>query len=67
MDSNQGNDSYLEQRLGAFEGSAFSNHTALEEGIQSLLERRDLAEAEMALDHIQEDIVPFGKMRERSY
>ena len=62
MDSNQGNQSFLENRFGTFEGSAFSNHTELHEGIKSLLERNDLVEAEMAINHLLEDIpVPFGK------
>ena len=62
MDSNQGNHSFLEHRFDSFEGSAFRNHTALQEGIQSLLQRNDLADAEMALYHLEEDIrVPFGK------
>ena len=62
MYSNQGNYSFLEQRFGSFDGSAFSNHTVLQEGIQSLLERNDLGEAEMAIEHLLDDIpVPFGK------
>ena len=62
MDNNQGNYSFLKQRFGSFDGSAFSNHTALQERIQSLLERNDLGEAEMAIEHLRGDIpVPFGK------
>ena len=61
-DSNQGNYSSLEQRMDAFEGSAFRNHTELEQGIQSLLERNDLDEAKMLLDHLYENNpVPFEK------
>ena len=56
MDSNEGNQSFLEQRFGIFDGSAFSNQTALEENIQSLLERRDLDEAERAVYNLEEDI-----------
>ena len=46
----------INQSFAAFDGSAFSNHTALQDGIQSMLERKDLAEAEMAFDHLLEDI-----------
>ena len=56
MDINQGNYSFLDQSMGVYEGPDFSNHTLLEKGIQSLLERNDLAEAEMTLDHLQEDV-----------
>ena len=62
MDGNQGNHSFLEQRFDVIHGSAFGNTTTLKQGIQSLLEQNDLAEAEMALDHLQEDIIaPFEK------
>ena len=56
INSNQQNHSFLEQRFGSFDGSAFSNQTAFQESIQSLLERGDLAEAEMAMYHLQEDM-----------
>ena len=62
MDRNQENFSFLEQRFDSFDGSAFRNHTVLEEGIQSLLQQNDVNRAEMAIEHLREDIpVPFGK------
>ena len=62
MDSNQGNYTFSGQRFDPFDGAAFSNQIALEESIESLLERRDLAEAEMVLYHLEEDIpVPVVK------
>ena len=46
----------------SFDSSAFSNHSGLQAGIQSLLKRKDMAEAEMALYHLREDNpVSFGK------
>ena len=51
-----GNDKFPDHHRGAFEGAAFSNHTALQWEIQSLLEREDSAEAQMALDQLQKDI-----------
>ena len=54
VSGNQGNYS--------FEGSAFSNHTELQEIVQSVLDRKDLAEAVITLDHLLEDIpVPYRK------
>ena len=53
MDSNQGS------------FSAYSNYTALEEGIESLLERNDEAEAEMTLYRLQEDIPVSSVENER--
>ena len=59
MDSRQSSVSF---DWGDFGGSAFSNHSALQEGIQSLLKRKDMAEAEMALYYLREDNpVSFGK------
>ena len=46
----------------SFDSSAFSNHSGLQAGIHSLLQRKDLAEAEMAIYHLREDNhVSFGK------
>ena len=56
MDDNQRNHSFVEQRIGSFDGSAFSNETAVEEKIQSLLRRKDLTEAEMVMHNLREDI-----------
>ena len=61
-DAEQENCTSLGHRLYRFDGSVFRNYTALKERLESLLERNDPIEAEMAYDHLQADIIAsFGE------